>query len=148
MTGAQKIGELSIKLADAALIAREKGDDVHALFFACKAAECLALAKSLGWCPPVDQKAAQQPEKTDGATMKLFAVCTHCLEATPFDGARDFGDRDQCSSCRVIMDVWTESGVFHENNRRLHAGRPTLEILDAERHSRSETEVTDGKTTR
>ncbi|HVX90159.1 MAG TPA: hypothetical protein VHC20_00715 [Candidatus Paceibacterota bacterium] len=52
MTGAQKIGELSAKLADAALIARERGDDVKAIFFATKAAECLALAKALGWNPP------------------------------------------------------------------------------------------------
>jgi hypothetical protein len=39
--GAQEIGELSIKLADAALIARERGDDVQYLFFAVKAAETL-----------------------------------------------------------------------------------------------------------
>ncbi len=45
------IGELSIKLADAALIAREKGDEVNAIFFAIKAAETLALAKALGWKP-------------------------------------------------------------------------------------------------
>jgi hypothetical protein len=48
---AQEIGELSVKLADAALIARGRGDDVHALFFARKAAETLALAKALGWRP-------------------------------------------------------------------------------------------------
>jgi len=48
---AKQIGELSVKLADAALIAREKGDDVHAIFFAIKAAETLALAKALGWKP-------------------------------------------------------------------------------------------------
>jgi hypothetical protein len=58
MTGAQKIGELSIKLADAALIAREKGDQVNAIFFAIKAAETLALAKALGW-KPEDQPLAQ-----------------------------------------------------------------------------------------
>ena len=51
MTGAQKVGELSIKLADAALIARERGDDGQALFFAIKAAETLELAKALGWTP-------------------------------------------------------------------------------------------------
>jgi hypothetical protein len=51
MTGAQKIGELSVKLADAALTARERGDDVHAIFFAIKAAECLQIAKALGWKP-------------------------------------------------------------------------------------------------
>lgn len=51
MSGAQKIGELSVKLADAALVARERGDEVHALFFAIKAAECLQLAKLLGWKP-------------------------------------------------------------------------------------------------
>jgi hypothetical protein len=52
---AAKIGELSIKLADAALIAREKGDDVHAIFFAIKAAETLALAKALGWKPDASE---------------------------------------------------------------------------------------------
>ena len=52
MSGAQKIGELSIKLADAALVARSKGDDVHAILFATKAAECLQLAKALGWKLP------------------------------------------------------------------------------------------------
>lgn len=51
MSGASQIGELSVKLADAALIAREKGDQVNAIFFAVKAAETLALAKSLGWKP-------------------------------------------------------------------------------------------------
>lgn len=49
MTGAQKIGELAVNLADAALVARSAGDDVKALFFATKAAECLALAKALGY---------------------------------------------------------------------------------------------------
>jgi len=48
----EKIGDLSLKLADAALIARERGDDVQALFFALKAAELLALAKALGWKGP------------------------------------------------------------------------------------------------
>jgi hypothetical protein len=51
MIGAQKIGDLSIKLANASLIARECGDDVQALFLAIKAAECLQLAKALGWSP-------------------------------------------------------------------------------------------------
>jgi hypothetical protein len=51
---AEKIGELSIKLADAALIARDKGDEVNAIFFAIKAAETLALAKSLGWKPSIE----------------------------------------------------------------------------------------------
>ena len=50
-----KIGELSVKLADAALIARERGDDVNALFFALKAAETLQLAKALGWNPSDEQ---------------------------------------------------------------------------------------------
>lgn len=54
MRGAQKIGELSVKLADAALKAREKGDHVHGIFFAAKAAECLQLAKALGWKPGSD----------------------------------------------------------------------------------------------
>lgn len=48
---AEKIGNLSVKLADAALVARGRGDDVQALFFAVKAAECLQLAKALGWKP-------------------------------------------------------------------------------------------------
>lgn len=61
MTGAQKIGELSVKLADAALIARERGDDVHAIFFATKAAECLQLAKLLGWKPEAEPQVS-----TDG----------------------------------------------------------------------------------
>jgi hypothetical protein len=56
--GAQEIGELSIKLADAALIARERGDDVQYLFFAVKAAETLEVAKALGWKLP----AAEQPK--------------------------------------------------------------------------------------
>jgi hypothetical protein len=51
MSGAASIGALSVKLADAALVAREKGDDVNAIFFAIKAAETLALAKALGWKP-------------------------------------------------------------------------------------------------
>jgi hypothetical protein len=52
MTKAQKIiADLAVKLADAALIARERGDDVQAVFFAIKAAECLQLAKLLGWQP-------------------------------------------------------------------------------------------------
>lgn len=52
MSGAEKIGTLSVKLAGAALLARERGDEVHAAFFAIKAAETLALAKALGWTPP------------------------------------------------------------------------------------------------
>lgn len=50
-TTAAEFGELSVKLAESALIAREKGDEVNALFFAVKAAETLALAKALGWKP-------------------------------------------------------------------------------------------------
>lgn len=56
---AQEIGELSIKLAEAAFMARAKGDDVDALFFALKAAECLQLAKLRGWegvGPPVEPR--------------------------------------------------------------------------------------------
>jgi hypothetical protein len=59
MIGASQIGELSIKLADAALIARKKGDDVNAIFFAIKAAETLALAKALGWKPEASEHALQ-----------------------------------------------------------------------------------------
>lgn len=50
--GADKIGELSVKLAEAALIATERGDKVQAIFFATKAAETLKLAKLLGWPGP------------------------------------------------------------------------------------------------
>lgn len=53
MSGAAQIGELSVKLADAALIARERGDEVNAIFFAIKAAETLVLAKALGWKPDI-----------------------------------------------------------------------------------------------
>lgn len=49
MSTAQKMGELSVMLADAALVATQRGDEVHAIFFAVKAAETLALAKALGW---------------------------------------------------------------------------------------------------
>lgn len=52
--GAEKVGNLAVKLADAALVAQERGDTVHALFFATKAAECLQLAKLLGWKPEAE----------------------------------------------------------------------------------------------
>lgn len=58
MTRAEKIGKLAVDLADAAVIAKSKGDDVHAIFFATKAADCLALAKALGWKVPADLDAA------------------------------------------------------------------------------------------
>lgn len=60
--GAAKIGVLSVKLAHAALKAREKGDDVNAIFFAVQAAETLALAKALGWKPEADATALQRGE--------------------------------------------------------------------------------------
>lgn len=34
MTGAEKIGKLAVDLADAAILAKSKGDDMHAIFFA------------------------------------------------------------------------------------------------------------------
>lgn len=43
------LGRFAGELADAALVARDRGDDVHALFFAIKAAETLQLAKLLGF---------------------------------------------------------------------------------------------------
>jgi hypothetical protein len=52
--GANRIGDLSVKLGEAALVAREKGDDVQALFFALKAAETFKLARALGWEPKTD----------------------------------------------------------------------------------------------
>jgi len=66
--GAQKIGELSVNLAGAALIARERGDDVQALFLAVKAAETLALAKALGWKP--DQALQADPRQLADANSK------------------------------------------------------------------------------
>jgi hypothetical protein len=62
MTGAEKIGDLAVKLADAALIATDRGDTVQALFFATKAAECLQLAKALGWKPETPLTSAKQTE--------------------------------------------------------------------------------------
>jgi len=61
---AKTIGELSVRLADAALIARERGDDVNAIFFAVKAAETLALAKALGWRPDTTELTSAQGEKS------------------------------------------------------------------------------------
>jgi len=61
---AQTIGELSVKLADAALIARERGDDVNAIFFAVKAAETLALAKALGWRPDTTELSSAYREES------------------------------------------------------------------------------------
>ena len=45
------LGRFAVDLAGAALKARERQDDVHALFFALKAAEVLKLAKHLGYQP-------------------------------------------------------------------------------------------------
>lgn len=73
LTGAAKIGDLSLKLADAALIARERGDEVQALFFAIKAAETLQLAKLLGWKLPV-------PPESSGSQL---ADATHNNPPTP-----------------------------------------------------------------
>lgn len=64
---AQEIGELSVKLADAALIARDSGDEVHAIFFAIKAAETLALAKALGWKPVMSPADRSDAEKTEAS---------------------------------------------------------------------------------
>ena len=50
------LGRFSVKLADAALNARERGDDVHAAFFAIKAAETLTLAKHLGFKPVISDE--------------------------------------------------------------------------------------------
>lgn len=61
LTGAAKIGALSVQLADAALVARSRGDEVHAIFFATKAADTLQLAKALGWKPDTTAL-AQEPE--------------------------------------------------------------------------------------
>lgn len=58
--GRDKIGSLAIKLADAALICRERGDTAQALFFACKAAECLQLAKALGWDGSVGEQLTEK----------------------------------------------------------------------------------------
>lgn len=45
------LGRLSVGLAEAAITARADGDDVHAAFFAIKAAETLKLARYLGYRP-------------------------------------------------------------------------------------------------
>lgn len=64
--------------------------------------------------------------------MKLYSVCPICDDpggSTPFDGARAFGDFDQCAKCNAIMDVWTESGIRNEKTRRgwgLSVSRPHL----------------------
>lgn len=73
MSGAADIGALSVQLADAALVARERGDDVHAIFFAVKAAETLALAKALGWKPqaPSDVGNAPVTPTVDRGTPKV-----------------------------------------------------------------------------
>lgn len=60
MTTAAEIGALSGKLAEAAVIASDRGDEVHALFFAIKAAETLTLAKALGWRPEDQREARPQ----------------------------------------------------------------------------------------
>lgn len=66
MSGAAQIGELSVKLADAALISRERGDEVNAIFFAIKAAETLALAKALGWKPEASEVSSHQRHTAQG----------------------------------------------------------------------------------
>lgn len=48
---ADYLGRFAGKMAEAAMIARERNDDVHALFFARKAAEVLQLARALGFEP-------------------------------------------------------------------------------------------------
>jgi len=59
MTTTTEFSDLAVKLSDAALKARDHGDDVHAIFFATKAAECLQLARALGWKPePIDKPPA------------------------------------------------------------------------------------------
>lgn len=43
------LGRFAGQLAETAMTARERGDTVHAIFFATKAAETLALARALGF---------------------------------------------------------------------------------------------------
>lgn len=51
--------------------------------------------------------------------MKLFSVCPTCdWSPKPYDGKRQWGDFDKCPKCGKVMDVWTESGVRNEENRR------------------------------
>lgn len=51
MSTALKMGQISIKLANAALIALERGDETNATLLARRAADALAVAKALGWQP-------------------------------------------------------------------------------------------------
>lgn len=60
--GAARIGDLSLKLAEAALIAHQRGDKVEAAFFSIKAAETLQLAKVLGWKLPAPEPALSRKE--------------------------------------------------------------------------------------
>lgn len=46
------LGRFAGQLAEAAMVARERGDEVNALFFAIKASETLQLAKHLGFPSP------------------------------------------------------------------------------------------------
>lgn len=48
-TGADNMAIFAGKLAEAAMLATERGDKVNAAFFAIKAAETLSLAKALGF---------------------------------------------------------------------------------------------------
>jgi hypothetical protein len=53
------LGRFSIELADAALVARERGNDVEVLFFAVKAVEILKLAQYLGYQLPAPPTARE-----------------------------------------------------------------------------------------
>jgi hypothetical protein len=54
------LGRFSIRLAEAALIARERGEDHRAAFFAIKASETLQLAKALGYSLPTPPSAHKE----------------------------------------------------------------------------------------
>ena len=55
MTTTTEFSDLAVKLSDAAQMALQRGDDVLGVFFAIKAAECLQLARALGWKPAIDK---------------------------------------------------------------------------------------------
>ena len=77
---------------------------------------CINMAKA--------EEAAGDPEIGAGLTprcFQLYSVCPACDvpdTSNPYDGQRQFGDFDKCPKCGEVMDVWTESGVRNEQNRR------------------------------
>lgn len=64
--------------------------------------------------------------------MRLFSFCYDCEVLQDYrnpEAKRMFGDFDKCPKCSGTMELWTESGVRNENDRRFYSGRPQLTIL-------------------